>query len=95
MGSPGGDLNWWRPLWISILLTLPGAAAAREPSQARPPASAAARAEALALQDLELLEEVDLLLDWEILNEWDPVEDLPIPVASPRPQEPDRTEPKR
>ena len=96
MGSPGGDLNWWRPLWISILLAFPGAAAAAgEPSQAQAPAPPAAKAEALAPEDLELLEEIDLLLDWEILNEWDPVENLPIRVRSPRPQEPERMESKR
>jgi hypothetical protein len=37
-------------------------------------------------EDLEILKEFELLLELELLEGWDPVEDLPIPVASEGPK---------
>lgn len=50
-----------------------------------PPAEPTTPAE-ISEEDLEILEEFELLLELELLEGWDPVEDLPIPVASEGPK---------
>jgi hypothetical protein len=56
------------------------------PTLADEPAAEPITPAEISEEDLEILEEFELLLELELLESWDPVEDLPIPVASERPK---------
>jgi hypothetical protein len=72
-GHLSGEAAW---LWLLVA----------SPTLADDPAAEPTTPAEISEEDLEILEEFELLLELELLEGWDPVEDLPIPVASEGPK---------